>query len=228
MVLSTTSPQNPRPRSPPDPNKTSPPGPLSASSPGPLSASSPGPNETSPPGPNETSPPGPLSASSPGPLSASSPGPNETSPPGPLSLKGEGEPDFVCVTRNQRVSHDKRQTAIAFRKHCTPAEAAAWALLRTRPFGLKWRRQQVLHGFIVDFYCPALRLALEVDGSVHHQDDVQSADAERTSILEGFGIRVMRVTNDNVEANCIRSLSAALQQPKFRLPLALQGEGAGG
>ena len=212
MVLSNTSPQNPRPRSLTSPNETSPPGPLSASPPGP--------NETSPPGPNETSPPGPLSASP--------PGPNETSPPGPLSLKGEGEPDFVCVTRNQRVSHDKRQTAIAFRKHCTPAEAAAWALLRTRPFGLKWRRQQVLHGFIVDFYCPALRLALEVDGSVHHQDDVQSADAERTSILAGFGIRVMRVTNNNVEANCIRSLSAALLQPKFRLPLALQGEGAGG
>jgi len=126
------------------------------------------------------------------------------------------------------VSPEKRRTAIAFRKHCTPAEAAAWALLRTRPFGLKWRRQQVLHGFIVDFYCPAMRLALEVDGSVHDHEDVQSADAERTNILEGFGIRVLRVTNDDVEASCLRSLSAALQHSRFRSPLALQGEGPGG
>ena len=58
--------------------------------------------------------------------------------------------------------------AKANRHQPTPAEAAAWALLRNRRcLGLKFRRQHVIRGFIVDFYCPELRLAVEVDGTVH-------------------------------------------------------------
>ena len=58
--------------------------------------------------------------------------------------------------------------AKAQRQEPTAAEAAAWALLRNRRcLGLKFRRQHVIRGFIVDFYCVELRLAIEVDGTVH-------------------------------------------------------------
>ncbi len=62
---------------------------------------------------------------------------------------------------------DARKLTLArtFRRAPTPAEAAAWQILRNRGlFGLKFRRQQVIAGFIVDFYCSAARLALELDG----------------------------------------------------------------
>lgn len=130
----------------------------------------------------------------------------------------------------QRVSREKRQTAKAFRKHSTPAEAAAWALLRTRPFGLKWRRQHALHGFIVDFYCPAIRLALEVQSGVPGESDVRSAEEERTTILQGFGIRVLHVTEDGVEASCLRSISSLLAGPDHDAgptPTALDPKPAG-
>ena len=54
------------------------------------------------------------------------------------------------------------------RKQRTPAERYAWSLLRNRRMlGLKFRRQQVVHGFIVDFYCIAERIILELEGDVH-------------------------------------------------------------
>src|ERR1700679_3510922 len=65
---------------------------------------------------------------------------------------------------------DARKLALArrFRREPTPAEAAAWQLLRGRRIlGLKFRRQHVIAGFIVDFYCASLRLVLELDGGIH-------------------------------------------------------------
>ena len=85
------------------------------------------------------------------------------------------------VTRG--VDIDRRKLALArrFRRQPTPAEAEAWQLLRDeRILGLKFRRQQLVAGFIVDFYCASLRLVLELDGGAH-DDPVQAEyDARRT------------------------------------------------
>ena len=63
--------------------------------------------------------------------------------------------------------------------------------------GLKFRRQQVIAGFIVDFYCASRRLALELDGAPHDHPDHAEHDARRTQALQKRAIHVLRLRNDN-------------------------------
>jgi very-short-patch-repair endonuclease len=62
--------------------------------------------------------------------------------------------------------------------------------------GLHFRRQQIVVGFVVDFYCHEASLAIEVDGEIHETQ--REYDAERDRILAGEGVRVLRVTNADV------------------------------
>jgi len=79
----------------------------------------------------------------------------------------------------------------------TPAERRLWACLRAnRLHGFHFRRQQIIDGFIVDFYCDAAGLVVEVDGPVHDQHTAY--DAERDRILAARGLRVLRVRNCDV------------------------------
>jgi very-short-patch-repair endonuclease len=88
------------------------------------------------------------------------------------------------------------------RREPTPAEKAMWKLLRSRQFGgLKFRRQYPYNSFILDLYCPAHRLAIELDGSQHVTPDGRAQDAERTAQLQGAGIRVLRFSNRDVLYN---------------------------
>jgi very-short-patch-repair endonuclease len=88
------------------------------------------------------------------------------------------------------------EQAKAMRKNPTPAERKLWQFLRTFP--LKMWRQKPIDNFIVDFYCPKLKLVIEVDGEGHFTPDGMAYDAERTKVLEGYGLRVVRFTNDQV------------------------------
>ncbi|MFN8639900.1 MAG: endonuclease domain-containing protein [Dehalococcoidia bacterium] len=83
------------------------------------------------------------------------------------------------------------------RREATDAEALLWDLLRGRQLaGAKFRRQHQFGRYILDFYCHASRLAIEVDGA-HHASQAEQ-DAERTSYLEAHGLRVVRFTNRDV------------------------------
>jgi len=94
--------------------------------------------------------------------------------------------------------------------------------------GLKFRRQHVLHGFIVDFYCVAERLVVELEGDVHDATDQQGYDAARAAFLEAAGYRVVRIRNRDVtRATLERVLRARLRSPPFVPPLP-KGEGARG
>lgn len=86
------------------------------------------------------------------------------------------------------------------RREQTPAEKRLWEILRDhRCGGLHFRRQEVIGPFRLDFYCRKLRLAIEVDGSVHEEESVAWRDVGRQHILEQeFGIRFLRVTNEEV------------------------------
>ncbi len=92
------------------------------------------------------------------------------------------------------------------RKNPTPAERKLWGFLRT--FLLKMWRQKPIEHFIVDFYCPKLKLVIEVDGDSHFTPDVIAYDIQRTDILGGYGLRVIRFTNDEV----LHSFEAVCQQ----------------
>jgi very-short-patch-repair endonuclease len=86
------------------------------------------------------------------------------------------------------------------RRNPTPAEKKLWEeYLKTFPHRVL--RQRPIEHFIVDFYCAALRLVIEIDGAVHLSESAQTYDAERTIELEKYGLRIIRFTNDEVMNN---------------------------
>ena len=91
----------------------------------------------------------------------------------------------------------KAAEARVLRQAATPEERILWQSLRgNRLFGLHFRRQQVIAGFIADFYCHAPSLVVEVDGSVHAER--ADYDAERDRVLAAHGLRILRVTDSEV------------------------------
>jgi uroporphyrinogen-III synthase len=118
----------------------------------------------------------------------------------------------------------KLALAKAQRHEPTAAEAAAWALLRNRHcLGLKFRRQHVVRGFIVDFFCPELRLAVEIDGAVHCDRMQAEFDEARSRTLAVAGIGVVRIRNEQVsQAGLIALLepyvTASLSQTSPAVP----------
>ncbi len=86
------------------------------------------------------------------------------------------------------------------RRDSTGAEQLLWEALRDRqPRGLKFRRQHPVKPFILDFYCPSCKLAVELDGAVH--DGQAGQDEWRTEYLAQFGYRVIRFRNEEVLAD---------------------------
>jgi very-short-patch-repair endonuclease len=82
------------------------------------------------------------------------------------------------------------------RNHLTPAEAKLWTLLKKSQLdGRKFRRQHSVGNYILDFYCPGERLAIELDGAVHNTESAQEYDRERDLFLNYFGIKVLRFEN---------------------------------
>lgn len=97
----------------------------------------------------------------------------------------------------QKVDDVKVQRAKELRQEPTDEEKILWQYLRkNRLGGFHFRRQQVIQGFIVDFYCHQSGLIVEVDGGVH-KDQIEY-DQERDKVLEGFDLRIIRVKNEDI------------------------------
>ena len=91
------------------------------------------------------------------------------------------------------------ERARAARRNPTPTERKLWARLRRRQLdGLRFRRQHPLGDYILDFFCFARRLAVEVDGDYHRASNQKAWDAERDRFLCRQRITVLRVTADEV------------------------------
>ncbi len=81
----------------------------------------------------------------------------------------------------------------------TKAEAILWMELKNRQLdGVKFRRQQGLGRYIVDFYCREFRVVIELDGASHEGEEAMRYDAERTRYLETLGLKVIRFPNGAV------------------------------
>jgi very-short-patch-repair endonuclease len=101
------------------------------------------------------------------------------------------------IITGQKVTAEKSQRAKELRQKMTPAEQRLWQQLRAnRLDGWHFRRQQIIEGFIVDFYCHRAGLVIEVDGPIH--DRQQAADTEREAIIRANGLKVLRFTNRQV------------------------------
>jgi adenine-specific DNA-methyltransferase len=115
-----------------------------------------------------------------------------------------------------------------FRVAPTPTEARLWAAVRNRQLnGAKFRRQQQIGPFIVDFFCPEHRLIVEVDGTIHETQGEH--DEERQRMLESCGYHVVRVSAYAVMTDLSNVLvSIARHLDLSRSPSPRDGEGAGG
>src|SRR5690242_13456317 len=100
------------------------------------------------------------------------------------------------IIPGQRVTKVKLQRAKELRSDMTPAENILWQELRANKLGVHFRRQQIIAGFIVDFYCHQASLVVEVDGDIH--DLQQEEDARREKVLIEMGLTVVRFRNEDV------------------------------
>ena len=98
------------------------------------------------------------------------------------------------------------------RSSMTDAEIAVWARLRRKQLhGLQFYRQKPLGNFIVDFYCPAAQLVIEIDGGQHYKKDGRIRDGLRDGYLKNLGLRVLRFSNLDVLSNMDGVIAAIVQ-----------------
>lgn len=117
------------------------------------------------------------------------------------------------IVTGQPVTKEKLQRAKELRREMTLAEKILWQELRANKLGVRFRRQQVIQGFIVDFYCHQAGLVVEVDGDIH--DLQKDEDERREKVLGEMGLRIVRFQNDEV----VRDLSAVVGKIKACLQM---------
>jgi len=114
------------------------------------------------------------------------------------------------------------------------AEQMVWYFIRNRQLGgYKFRRQYGVGKYVVDFYCPELKLALEIDGDSHFEKGAAEYDRKRQQYIESFGIRFLRFTNLDIYesmdgvAEVILKFASAVTTPNPSPPKAgkLEKEG---
>ena len=86
------------------------------------------------------------------------------------------------------------------RREMTPQERKLWYLF-LRHYPVKIYKQRIIDEYIVDFYCHAARLVIEIDGAQHYTEEGVAADRARTRVLEGYGLLVVRFSNSAVDTN---------------------------
>ena len=101
-----------------------------------------------------------------------------------------------------------RNKARILRNKMTKAEIILWSRIRSRQlYGYKFRRQQAILDYIVDFYCHDLKLIIEVDGDIHSLPEIVESDKHREKILKNNGFHIIHFSNHEIETNLNHSLS---------------------
>jgi very-short-patch-repair endonuclease len=106
--------------------------------------------------------------------------------------------------------------ARVLRRAMTRPEARLWQVLRTRPDGLKFRRQHPVGPYVLDFYCPSVKLAVAVDGEVHGMGDNPARDVERDAWLGERGLRVCRIPASHLYGDIEPAVKWILSAAKSR------------
>jgi very-short-patch-repair endonuclease len=151
----------------------------------------------------------------------------------------KGEVGRAAAGRGSRFSRtaDMTPRARRLRSDMTEAEKKLWyALRRDQLNGLSFRRQHPVGPYVLDFYCPALRLAVELDGGQHGEDDTRSRDERRARWLASRGIEIARFWNNDVLGNLegvlgeiahiAKHTARRLRTPSLTLPLSGGGKEA--
>ncbi|MCY3865828.1 MAG: endonuclease domain-containing protein [Chloroflexi bacterium] len=122
----------------------------------------------------------------------------------------------LALTHTDRAIYsDIKSKALAMRQRPTRAEMMLWQHLRgKRMRGFRFRRQQPIGRFIVDFYCRQAQLVVEIDGPSHYSNEAVEYDEQRTGFLEELGLSVLRFGNEQV----IYEIDAVLNAVGENLP----------
>jgi very-short-patch-repair endonuclease len=117
----------------------------------------------------------------------------------------------MTVIYNKTEFKERRRS---LRRNQTEAEKLIWRHIRNKNFfGLKFFRQYGVGSYILDFYCPIYKLAIELDGGQHAEEENQRCDKIRTDYLKSKGIEVMRFWNNDV----MRNLEGVLREIEKRI-----------
>lgn len=93
------------------------------------------------------------------------------------------------------------------RKNQTKQEKMLWKEIRNRKLGIKFRRQYSVGGYVLDFYCPEIKLVIELDGKQHSEKENFLYDEERTEYLKILDCNVLRFKNIEIEKNLKKVIS---------------------
>ncbi|MBT8386618.1 MAG: endonuclease domain-containing protein, partial [Ignavibacteria bacterium] len=94
------------------------------------------------------------------------------------------------------------------RQNQTNTEKLIWRYLRNKQMlGYKFKRQYSVDHFVIDFYCPEIKLAIEVDGASHNDPDRQKKDISRQKYLEAFDIKFVRIKDEELLGNPNKAFS---------------------
>jgi len=111
------------------------------------------------------------------------------------------------IIPGQKINPEKLGRARELRREMTSAEKMLWQELRGNQLGVHFRRQQIIAGFIVDFFRHSASLVIEVDGGIHDAKSQKENDMEREKILNEMGLRIARFRNDEVEKELAQVVS---------------------
>src|SRR5687768_675362 len=112
------------------------------------------------------------------------------------------------IIPGQKITKEKLQRARELRHEMTPAETVLWQELRANKLGVHFRRQQIIAGFIVDFYCHKAGLVIELDGDIHEEEMQKESDVMRDRALNELGLKTVRFRNEEI----LRGLSQVVQR----------------
>jgi very-short-patch-repair endonuclease len=101
------------------------------------------------------------------------------------------------------------------RNNATDAERKLWEMLKGKQLlGYKFRRQQGIEQYILDFYCPQEKLAIGIDGATHSTPQQKASDRQRTERIQSHGITVLRFNNTDIFENPDGVLTAIIETLK--------------
>jgi len=116
----------------------------------------------------------------------------------------------------QKANDHKISQARKLRKTMTEAERILWLYLRNRKFcNLKFRRQQIMEGFIADFFCHEKKLLIEVDGGIHNTEPQKAIDARKESAALSRGLHIVRIENKEIMHSikvCLKKLEEFVKE----------------
>lgn len=119
---------------------------------------------------------------------------------------------------NKNKYKQRRQT---LRGNMAEPEKRLWHILRNSQMDFKFRRQYGIESYIVDFYCPVLKLVIEVDGDSHFSENALNYDTIRDDFILSLDIIIIRLKNNDV----MRNINGVHQYIKYQLDLRLAGQG---